>query len=116
MHEDQSGRTHMKLIVSGLVASLGITGAALADGPSGHVYESTETQSGYSYTSTFHADGRFTNEMGNEGQWTYEDGVLCITVQETELCNPFEPSEVGESVTTDEWRADGVEITITRIE
>ncbi|KPP81343.1 MAG: hypothetical protein HLUCCA04_10150 [Oceanicaulis sp. HLUCCA04] len=106
----------MKMFAAGLVAALGLSGAALAVSPSGHVYESTETESGYSYTSTFHADGRFTNDMGNEGTWTYADGELCITVEDTELCNPFEASEVGESVTTDEWRADGVEITITRIE
>ena len=106
----------MKMFAAGLVAALGLSGAALAVSPAGHVYESTETQSGNSYTSTFHADGRFTNEMGNEGTWTYEDGVLCITVEDTQMCNPFEAGEVGESVTTTEWRADGVEITITRIE
>lgn len=106
----------MKIFAAGLVAAMGMAGSALADGPAGQVYESTETESGHSYTSTFHADGRFTNDMGNEGRWTYEDGELCIIVGESSLCNPFEPSEVGESVTTDEWRADGVEITITRIE
>ena len=106
----------MRAFATGVIAALGLTGMALAEGPAGHVYESTETESGYSYTSTFHADGRFTNDMGNAGSWTYQEGVLCISVEESELCNPFEPSEVGESVTTDEWRADGVEITITRIE
>lgn len=106
----------MKKTFTALAGTLLLAGTATAISPAGHVYESTETETGNSYTSTFHADGRFTNELGNEGRWTYEDGVLCITVQDTELCNPFEATEIGESVTTDEWRADGVEITITRIE
>lgn len=106
----------MKAFATGLVAALGFAGLALADGPAGHVYDIAIPSAELTYTTTFHADGRMENSLGQEGVWTYEGGELCIGSAAEPTCNPFEMMDVGESVTTSEWSPDGAEMTITRIE
>ncbi|WP_429912009.1 hypothetical protein [Glycocaulis sp.] len=106
----------MKTFAAGVVAALGLAGLSFADGPDGHVYEISIPSADVTYSTTFHADGSMTNTLGQEGSWTFEDGTLCITTDAEPVCNPFEPGEVGESVTTDEWSADGSEMVITRTE
>lgn len=106
----------MKAFATGVIAALGLAGLALADGPAGHVYEISIPSAEVTYTTSFHEDGSMTNSLGQEGSWTFEDGVLCITAGEEPLCNPFEPTDVGESMTTTEWSVDGAEMTITRVE
>lgn len=106
----------MKAFATGLVAALGVAAIALADGPSGHVYEISIPSAGLTYSTTFHADGALTNTMGQEARWTYADGELCIGAPDAMNCNPFEVMDVGESVTTTDWTSDGSEMTITRTE
>lgn len=106
----------MKILVTGLVAALGVASVALADGPSGHVYDISIPSAELNYTTTFHADGRMENSMGQEGTWTYEDGELCLGSAEEPTCNAFDMMDVGDSVTTTDWSPDGTEMTITRVE
>jgi hypothetical protein len=106
----------MKQFAAGLVAALGFAGFALADGPSGQTYEINIPSADLTYTTAFHADGRMEDSLGRTGVWTYEDGVLCAGSENAPLCNPFEPTDVGESVTTTQWTEDGTEMIITRVE
>lgn len=106
----------MKAFATGIIAALGLAGMALADGPAGHTYEISIPSADLNYTTTFHADGRLENSMGQVGAWTYEDGVLCIGSEEAPVCNTFETAELGQSMTSTDWTEDGSEMIITRIE
>lgn len=108
----------MKSIITAAAMALGLAGAAFADGPAGHVFDISAGDAGYQ--ARFAEDGGYTNTLGAEGSWTYADETLCLQLPAEEgtqeICNPWESMEVGESMTTAEWSADGTEMTITRIE
>lgn len=107
----------MKTILTAAVAALGLSAFALADGPAGHVYDVTDGEN--TWQSTFAEDGGYSNTLGGEGTWTYEDGELCLLTESEagaqEVCNEWETMEVGESITTDVWSAEGTQLTITRV-
>lgn len=109
----------MKTLIIAAAAALGLSGLAFANGPAGQVFEITAGD--LVYQAMFAEDGGYSNSVGTEGTWTYEDGTLCLQMESEEgtqeLCNSWESMEVGESVTTSEWSADGeTEMTITRVE
>ncbi|MEQ8434231.1 MAG: hypothetical protein RIA71_08315 [Oceanicaulis sp.] len=110
----------MKRILLAAAALVAFSSAAFAQGPAGQSFDlvSGETVSAV----TFSDDGVFTHTAGDvtaEGAYTYADGELCVTMtggdaEAEPVCGAWTDLEIGESVVTIEFSADGSEMTITR--
>lgn len=76
--------------------------AFASEGPAGQSFEIRRGD--VTYTSTFAADGTYSDSQGARGTWVLEGDQLCIATANgdgapSRFCGPYRPLEVGETST-----------------
>ncbi len=109
-----------RIFAAGAFALANPAMAAAQESPAGQTFDIVQGEASWSVV--FHEDGLYESEASGQGEWSFQDGVLCLSgltetgEAEEPRCAEWTELEVGESAVTTAWSDDGAEMTITRVE